>query len=275
MTADYWALPGARHRARSAGRSAHRSAGARCSSPRSWRAACGAELLGRARRWCADRSSCFAPTGAAAAAGPARRAPKFLLPGASRCGLADLRRLGWARRALARWARVAVRHRRRALGAGGRVRRLLPRLCVGAHRPRRRAPQPEHPAVRALGDRAVVLGIGVALGRPGATRKAFALAAAALAAVVAACLIKMGSSPTRRTAPLIAFFLPAWVGVTAGLGGFAGLKDTERPDLEVGRLGDADQLGVIAAGAGARQDVRARARRRRARRRRSRPSARA
>jgi hypothetical protein len=63
----------------------------------------------------------------------------------------------------------------------------------------------------------VVLGIGVALGRPGATRKAFALAAAALAAVVAACLIKIGFVAHQQNGPLIAFFVPAWVGVTAGL----------------------------------------------------------
>ena len=38
----------------------------------------------------------------------------------------------------------------------------------------------------------VVLGVGVALGRPGATRKAFVLAAAALGAVLLACLLKVG-----------------------------------------------------------------------------------
>jgi hypothetical protein len=63
----------------------------------------------------------------------------------------------------------------------------------------------------------VVLGIGVALGRPGATRKAFALAAAALAAVVAACLMKIGFVAHQQNGPLIAFFVPAWLGVTTGL----------------------------------------------------------
>ena len=63
----------------------------------------------------------------------------------------------------------------------------------------------------------VVLGVGVALGRPGATRKAFALAAAALGAVLIACLMKLGFVAHQQNGPLIAFFLPAWIGVTAGL----------------------------------------------------------
>jgi hypothetical protein len=63
----------------------------------------------------------------------------------------------------------------------------------------------------------LVLGIGVAMGRPGATRKAFALAAAALAAVLLACLMKVGFVAHQQNGPLIAFFLPAWAGVTAGL----------------------------------------------------------
>jgi hypothetical protein len=63
----------------------------------------------------------------------------------------------------------------------------------------------------------LVLGIGVAMGRPGATRKAFVLAAAALAAVLAACVMKLGFVAHQQNGPLIAFFLPVWVGVTAGL----------------------------------------------------------
>jgi hypothetical protein len=63
----------------------------------------------------------------------------------------------------------------------------------------------------------VVLGIGVSLGRPGATRKAFALAAAALGAVVVACLLKLGFVANQQNVPLIAFFLPAWVGITTAL----------------------------------------------------------
>jgi len=62
-----------------------------------------------------------------------------------------------------------------------------------------------------------VLGIGVAMGRPGATRKAFALSMAALGAVLLACALKVGIVPHQENGRLIAFFLPAWVGVTAAL----------------------------------------------------------
>jgi hypothetical protein len=63
-----------------------------------------------------------------------------------------------------------------------------------------------------------VLGIGVAMGRPGATRKAFALSVAALAAVLVACALKVVIAiPHQENGRLIAFFLPAWIGVTAAL----------------------------------------------------------
>jgi hypothetical protein len=62
-----------------------------------------------------------------------------------------------------------------------------------------------------------VLGFGVALGRPGATRGAFVVAAAAAAASVVACLVKVGLLPHQDNGALIAFFLPAWLGMTAGL----------------------------------------------------------
>jgi hypothetical protein len=62
------------------------------------------------------------------------------------------------------------------------------------------------------------LGFGVAAGWPGATRKAFTLAAAALAAGVAAVIIKLGVAPRQENTALIAFFLPAWLGMTAALG---------------------------------------------------------
>ena len=61
------------------------------------------------------------------------------------------------------------------------------------------------------------LGIGVAAGWQGATRKAFKLAAAALAASVAAVVIKLGVAPRQENTALIAFFLPAWLGMTAAL----------------------------------------------------------
>jgi hypothetical protein len=62
-----------------------------------------------------------------------------------------------------------------------------------------------------------VLGIGVAMGRPGATRKAFALSLAALVAALVACALKVGIVPHQENGALIAFFFPAWVGVTAAL----------------------------------------------------------
>lgn len=61
------------------------------------------------------------------------------------------------------------------------------------------------------------LGIGVAIGREGAQRKAFKLAAAALAAVAAALLLKLGFVPRQANGALLAFFLPAWLGVAGGL----------------------------------------------------------
>jgi hypothetical protein len=64
----------------------------------------------------------------------------------------------------------------------------------------------------------LVLGFGVALGRPGATRKAFAVASAAAAAAVLACLVKIGLLRHQENGALIAFFLPVWMGMTAGLG---------------------------------------------------------
>jgi hypothetical protein len=69
-----------------------------------------------------------------------------------------------------------------------------------------------------------VLGIGVAIGRTGATRKAFSLAAAALAATIAAIVIKLGVAPHQENTALIAFFAPAWLGVTVGLARLRGPK---------------------------------------------------
>jgi hypothetical protein len=63
----------------------------------------------------------------------------------------------------------------------------------------------------------VVLGVGIALGRPGAVRKSFVLAAAALGAVLIACLMKIGFVAHQQNGRLIAFFLPAWIGLVAAL----------------------------------------------------------
>jgi hypothetical protein len=77
----------------------------------------------------------------------------------------------------------------------------------------------------------VVLGIGVAWGRPGAARKALAVAAAALVATLVACLVKVGLLRHQENGALIAFFLPAWLGIVAGLGRLAPVRafETSRP----------------------------------------------
>jgi hypothetical protein len=63
----------------------------------------------------------------------------------------------------------------------------------------------------------VGLGIGVAIGRDGAKRMAYRLAAAALVAVAAALLLKLGLVPRQANGALLAFFLPAWLGLAAAL----------------------------------------------------------
>jgi len=61
------------------------------------------------------------------------------------------------------------------------------------------------------------LGIGVAIGHERAKRIAYKLAAAALAAVAAALLLKLGLVPRQANGALVAFFLPAWLGLAAAL----------------------------------------------------------
>jgi len=63
----------------------------------------------------------------------------------------------------------------------------------------------------------LVLGIGVALGRPGATRKAFILATATVGATIVALALKVGIAAHQENGALIAFFFPAWLGVAAAL----------------------------------------------------------
>ena len=38
-----------------------------------------------------------------------------------------------------------------------------------------------------------------------------------ISAVLAACVVKLGLAPTQANGALIAFFLPAWLGVAAAL----------------------------------------------------------
>jgi Domain of unknown function (DUF4105) len=61
------------------------------------------------------------------------------------------------------------------------------------------------------------LGVGVAAGWPGAMRKARSLAVAALFTAVAGWLLKLHPAFQQQNDALIAFFIPAWFGVAAGL----------------------------------------------------------
>jgi hypothetical protein len=63
----------------------------------------------------------------------------------------------------------------------------------------------------------VVLGVGVGLGRPGAVRKASLVGSLAVAAVLSACVVKLGLAPYQANGALIAFFFPAWLGIAATL----------------------------------------------------------
>jgi hypothetical protein len=67
-----------------------------------------------------------------------------------------------------------------------------------------------------------VLGPGVALGWPRATRAARVVATAAFAASVAALLLKVGVARHQENERLLAFALPVWLGVRASLPGGAG-----------------------------------------------------
>ncbi|MFL5304848.1 MAG: DUF4105 domain-containing protein [Polyangia bacterium] len=63
----------------------------------------------------------------------------------------------------------------------------------------------------------LVFGVGVAVGWRRGTRAARVVAAAALAATVAALLVKVGIVQHQDNGRWIAFFAPAWAGITAGL----------------------------------------------------------
>jgi hypothetical protein len=62
-----------------------------------------------------------------------------------------------------------------------------------------------------------VLGLGVAVGRPGATRKALFVTAAAFVLAVAAAIIKLLPVAPQDNAALIAMLLPLWLGMTLGI----------------------------------------------------------
>ena len=63
----------------------------------------------------------------------------------------------------------------------------------------------------------VVLGWGVAFGMHGATRKALLIAVAAAALSIVGALLRVAAISHQDNGPLIAFLVPAWVGIAAGL----------------------------------------------------------
>ncbi len=63
----------------------------------------------------------------------------------------------------------------------------------------------------------VVFGIGVTLGKPWAARGARVVALAALAAAIAAALLKIGIVRHQENHRLLSFSLPAWLGIYATL----------------------------------------------------------
>ena len=68
----------------------------------------------------------------------------------------------------------------------------------------------------------VVLGIGVAFGRPWAARGARTVAFAAFAAAIAAALLKVGIVRHQENDRLLSFWLPAWLGIYATLAFYVG-----------------------------------------------------
>jgi hypothetical protein len=63
----------------------------------------------------------------------------------------------------------------------------------------------------------VVLGMGVSFGRPSAARRARTIALTAMAAAIAAALLKVGVVRHQENDRLLAFALPAWLGIYAML----------------------------------------------------------
>ena len=73
-----------------------------------------------------------------------------------------------------------------------------------------------------------VLGPGVAMGRPGATRKAFFVAAAALGLAGTACALKLFPWSHQENGGLILMMVPLWFGITAGTRAVMGLAPKGR-----------------------------------------------
>jgi Domain of unknown function (DUF4105) len=72
------------------------------------------------------------------------------------------------------------------------------------------------------------VGLGVALGRPWARRAARAIALTALAAAIAAALLKIGIVRHQENERLLSFALPAWLGIYATFSFYVGSWDHDR-----------------------------------------------
>jgi hypothetical protein len=68
----------------------------------------------------------------------------------------------------------------------------------------------------------VVLGIGSAIGRPGARRKTYLVAASALGLAIAACGLKLFPWSRQDNGALILLLVPTWLGITIGARAIAG-----------------------------------------------------
>jgi hypothetical protein len=70
-----------------------------------------------------------------------------------------------------------------------------------------------------------VLGMGVAVGRGGATRKTFLVAACALGLSIAACALKLFPWSRQENGAVILLMVPVWFGITAGARALAAAND--------------------------------------------------
>jgi len=63
----------------------------------------------------------------------------------------------------------------------------------------------------------VVFGVGVALGLHAATRKALIITLAAAALATVGALMRVSMISMQDNGPMVAFLVPAWIGIAAGL----------------------------------------------------------
>lgn len=87
-----------------------------------------------------------------------------------------------------------------------------------------------------------VLGVGTAIGRPGAIRKTYLIAASALGLALVACLLKLFPWSRQENGALILLLLPIWLGITIGARSLAG--ERMRPASRVQRYHEPTMLGL-------------------------------